>query len=352
MKVSKVVMIVVALHVLVIGGIFIFEGCSRTQSNTPEMAANETLPGQQPEALAPGAQSLQPGMIATPQSLAPATAMMPQPIAPAPVETAPPTSRTYVVRKGDSLWKISRAENVSIAELARANNLTKTSTLKIGQKLQVPQMAKTETVATAAASVIPTSSDMTAPVATGDVGGPAYTVKSGDSLWKIARQQGVSVAAIKQANNLSSDMLKIGQKLQIPTAAAAAPAVVTTTTGAADVTTMTAPAPAMSAAIATGSNAGWRDPGTYVENGQTIHIVDFNETPAIIAKKYGIRTDDLLRANNISDPRKIRYGQQLIVPLATQGATTVPAAANTTAPVVTTPALAAPVVSASQVTIQ
>ena len=41
MKVSKVVLIVVALHVLVIGGIFIFEGCSRAKTSTPEMAESE-----------------------------------------------------------------------------------------------------------------------------------------------------------------------------------------------------------------------------------------------------------------------------------------------------------------------
>ena len=54
MKVSKVVLIVVALHVLVIGGIIVFEGCSRAKSSTPtDMAANENLPGQQPDNVTP-----------------------------------------------------------------------------------------------------------------------------------------------------------------------------------------------------------------------------------------------------------------------------------------------------------
>jgi hypothetical protein len=48
MKVSKVVLIVVALHVLVIGGIVVFEGCSRVKSNTPDMAANESRPANNP----------------------------------------------------------------------------------------------------------------------------------------------------------------------------------------------------------------------------------------------------------------------------------------------------------------
>jgi len=43
-----------------------------------------------------------------------------------------------------------------------------------------------------------------------------YTVVSGDSLWKIARKHGITVEALKQANNLTSDALKPGQVLQIP----------------------------------------------------------------------------------------------------------------------------------------
>ena len=170
-----------------------------------------------------------------------------------------------------------------------------------------------------------------------DSGGGSYTVKSGDSLWKIARLQNVSVAAIKQANNLSSDSLKVGQKLHVPTATAKA-------------TTDTV-ANTVSAGVAPTSSTAWQAPGTYQENGQTIHIVDFNESPATIAKKYGIKTDDLLKANNITDAKKVQYGQRLVIPQS-QPSTTV---ANTTAtPAVApaTPVAAAPVVSASHTTVQ
>jgi LysM repeat protein len=274
---------------------------------------------------------------------------------PAPVTTAAApqssTARTYVVKKGDSLWKIAKLEAVSVGELTRANNLTKTSALKIGQKLQIPPSAKAGKITTATASVIPSaesagsSSTDSAPAApVSDGSGPVYTVKSGDSLWKIARQQNVSVAAIKQANNLSSEALKIGQKLHIPAATATASASATTTTTA---------SPTVSAGIATPSHAtDWREPGQYTENGQTIHIVDFNESPVTIAKKYGIKTDELMKANNITNATRIQYGQRLVIPLPQQA----PAAPVSAAPVVSSgsvqPALAAPVVSASKATIQ
>ncbi|HVM62141.1 MAG TPA: LysM peptidoglycan-binding domain-containing protein [Verrucomicrobiae bacterium] len=375
MKVSKVVLIVVALHVLVIGGIVVFEGCSRVKSNTPPIADNESPAGQTadtnqvasvPNPQGPGAAN----SLVPPASMAGNEAPAPAP-APAQVATAQPapvpaSTHVYVVKKGDSLWKIAKAENVTVGELSRANNMTKTSILKVGQKLTVP--AKTDKTSVATASVVPTSTDAgspatasAAPTSATDDGGNAYVVKSGDSLWKIARHQNVTVAALKQANNLSGDSLKVGQKLHIPAATAKA------TTDAAGNTT--------SAGIAATTSAGWQAPGTYTENGQTIHVVDVNETLSMIAKKYGVKTDDLMKANNITDAKKLGYGQRLVIPSqqpaaaasaptapatmaaasTTSPANPVPAAVNTmttgaTAPA--TPALAAPVVSASRTTAQ
>jgi LysM repeat protein len=339
MKVSKVVLIVVALHVLVIGGIFVFEGCSRAKSNVPAMADNET-PAGQAEGMLPTAPD---NLTAIPSPQGPPLANALTPAAPmAPVEAPAPApataTRTYAIKKGDSLWKIAKLEGLSVSELARANNLTKTSILKIGQKLTIPPR-KSETPTVATASVAPISTDtagMTVPSA--DVSGANYTVKSGDSLWKIARHQNVTVAAIKQANNLTSDSLKIGQRLRIPTPSA------------------TAASPTVSAGIAATSSTAWREPGTYTENGQTIHVVDFNESPALIAKKYGIKTEDLLKANNISDAKRIEYGQRLVIPLssaAPAGAPSTSATAVTpTANTIAAPVLAAPVVSASRTTVQ
>jgi LysM repeat protein len=57
------------------------------------------------------------------------------------------------------------------------------------------------------------------------MGGETYTVKSGDSLTKIAKAHGTTVKAIESENNLSTTKIKVGQKLKIPAKAeAAAPA--------------------------------------------------------------------------------------------------------------------------------
>ena len=147
MKVSRVVLIVVALHVLVIGGIFVFEGCSRAKA--PQVTDNEPQPGDESPtnaAALPAPQSPE----AQAQAMTPAAPATPAVAAPTPAPTT--EARTYVVKKGDTLSKIARSQNVKIGDLARANNLTKTSLLKIGQKLQIPASSKTESTDMATAS--------------------------------------------------------------------------------------------------------------------------------------------------------------------------------------------------------
>lgn len=352
MKVSKVVLIVVALHVLVIGGIFIFEGCARSKAPTSDMTDSSTPAGDESVANAPAlpatpaadssdaAQNLTPTTPTMPATTPASAGPMPATTASATTTPAPAvTARVYVVKKGDSLWKIAKAQGVSIGDMARANNITKTSQLKVGQKLQIPAMAKADTAATTMASATPaTASDVSAPAqasAGTDAGSQMYVVKSGDSLWKIAHAQNLSVGALKQANNLSGDSIKVGQKLHIP-AASAAPAATTASN-------TTGPQPAgVNAGIATTSYSDWHEPGTAVENGQTVHYVDVGESPAAIAKKYGVKVEDLMKANNITDAKRIVVGQRLIIPTAQPAPAATSASAGSTA----TPAVAAPMVSA------
>lgn len=332
MKISKVVLIVVALHVLVIGGIFIFEGCSRAKAPAPSLADNETPAGDQTAANAPALPAPQSLEAAAPTNLTPVSPAAPA----AAVASAPATSsaaRTYVVKKGDSLWKIAHTQSVSIGELARANNLTKTSALKVGQKLQIPANAKAETSETATASAKSAAPTTTA---SADGNGALYTVKSGDTLWKIAHAQKVTLASLKQANNLSSDALKVGQKLHLP-GASAPTTMASAGTG--------APSPAASAGSATASAADWHEPGAATENGQNVHYVDVGESPTIIAKKYNVKVEDLMKANNISDARRMVVGQRLIIPTAQQPVSASAPASTTAA----TPAVAAPIVSANPV---
>lgn len=113
------------------------------------------------------------------------------PITPVPPETIPEEEYIiYEVKKGDSLWKIARDNNITVDDLIKLNNLTNL-TLQIGDKLKIPTPGNEN---------IPTT----------------YIVKSGDTLWSVAKAHNVDVDSLKKANNLTSNLLSIGQELIIP----------------------------------------------------------------------------------------------------------------------------------------
>ncbi|MBM3860604.1 MAG: LysM peptidoglycan-binding domain-containing protein [Verrucomicrobia bacterium] len=203
---------------------------------------------------------------------------VPAPVpAPAPVAPAPVPSKTYVVKKGDSLYKIAKAEKVTIEQLAKANNLSKTSKLQIDQKLVIPTVvAKTEP--------LPEPTNVVSapiPAAGGD---NKYEVKAGDSLWKIAKNNGVTVATLKQANNLTKDTLRVGQRLVIPAKVSAATPVTNTV-----LTT---------------------DPK------QPVYLVGEGDTVASIALKHGVKVEDLMRVNKLNGATRLSVGRKLNIPQA------------------------------------
>ena len=103
---------------------------------------------------------------------------------------------TYTVKKGDSLYSIANKYNTTVEELKRINNLT-SNTLSIGQVLKLP-------------SDKPNKIEQEKNTIT-------YTVQKGDSLYSIARKYSTTIDKIKDLNNLTTNLLSIGQVLLIPT---------------------------------------------------------------------------------------------------------------------------------------
>jgi len=124
-----------------------------------------------------------------------------------------------------------------------------------------------------------------------------YTVVAGDSLWTIARKNGLSVAELAAANNIKPNAgVRLGQKLVIP-----AKAVPSTSMSVNDVSATTAPAVP--------------PPAATKSRGQSVkHVVMPGETLGAIARKYQVKVGDIATANNITDPRKLRAGVELTIP--------------------------------------
>ena len=202
------------------------------------------------------------------------------------VPVAGPSFETYTVKKGDNLWTIARRSNVSLNELYAANGLDTTSILSIGQQLQIPVEGSTATVTAPSPDTYqPTSFNQ---------GSTEYMVKRGDSLSKIANQFDTSVRAIKAANGLSSDLIRVGDKLLVP------------------VPSSTGTSSAMSAAPSDSISSSPTAP-SFSTSGARTHTVKSGEYPGKIASQYGMTTDELLDLNGITDPRKLQVGKVLKV---------------------------------------
>ena len=144
---------------------------------------------------------------------------------------------TYTVKSGDSLWSIANKYNTTVSNFKSLNNLS-SDVLQIGQVLNVPSNSVSM--------------------------GNTYTVKSGDSLWNVANRYGISVAELKSLNNLSSDVLQIGQVLNVPSS-------------------------------------------------NNVYIVKSGDSLWSIANRYGTSVSELKSLNNLSS-NSLTIGQELILP--------------------------------------
>ncbi|EAD0679346.1 1,4-beta-N-acetylmuramoylhydrolase [Listeria monocytogenes] len=120
-------------------------------------------------------------------------------------------AKIYTVVKGDSLWRIANNHKVTVANLKAWNNL-KSDFIYPGQKLKVSAGSTTSDTNTSK----PSTGTSTSKPSTGtSTNAKVYTVVKGDSLWKIANNNKVTIANLKAWNNLKSDFIYPGQKLKV-----------------------------------------------------------------------------------------------------------------------------------------
>ncbi|WP_042374136.1 C40 family peptidase [Neobacillus jeddahensis] len=111
----------------------------------------------------------------------------------------------YTVVAGDSLSVIAKRLGTTVEALRSTNNLT-SDIIRVGQVLTIPASANTETQTASTSPTIQEQSKTTS----------SYSVVSGDSLSVIAKKNNISVDQLKQANQLTSDIIRVGQLLIIP----------------------------------------------------------------------------------------------------------------------------------------
>ena len=192
----------------------LIQGCKREQGeNAPPAETNTNA--QPAETSLPPINTNSPTM-ATGGGSNITNAVTPAPVAPVMNATTEAPGVEYVVVQGDTLGKIAKNHGVTLRALEAANPNIQPTKMHVGQKILIPAGSSSAAADSAGSS-------------TGG-GGEIYVVKSGDTLTKIAQMHGTSVRALKAANNLTTDHIKVGDKLKIPAKTEAAPPAPATST--------------------------------------------------------------------------------------------------------------------------
>jgi len=175
----------------------------------------------------------------------------------------------YIVKSGDSLWIVAKRNGITVADLASANEISRDSILKVGQKLIIPAKK-------GSTGIVSASSE-----------GSLYTIAKGDTLSEIAARFHVSIQDLKNANNMKDNVIYAGKKIVIP--------------GATSTTIDTV----VSKHKNTFDKSAAPSDGTYlVKNGDSL---------SVIAGRFAVSINDLMKWNNITDASKLRAGQMLTV---------------------------------------
>jgi LysM repeat protein len=219
-RVKIAVFVVLAIHGIGLLAL-LMQGCKK-EPDSSAAGADQTNTNTAPAFVEPtnmppasNASALQTNVNNPPEAVA-----APAPSTLAPAVVAP---SEYKVQRGDTFSTIAKKFHITTKAITDANPGVDPTKLQIGQTLHIP--ASTVTAPTGS-----NGTSLTEPAA----GEQIYTVQSGDTLIGIAAKFKVTVKALRSLNDLTTDKIKVGQKLKIPAKAVS--------TNAAPATTTTAPA--------------------------------------------------------------------------------------------------------------
>ena len=131
------------------------------------------------------------------------------------------SANTVSVKAGDTLYKIASANGTTVDALVKANNISNANLIFVGQQLQTASSSSTTTQSSSSESSTTTTSSSNG----------SYTVKSGDTLNKIAAANGTTVANLVATNNISNaNVITVGQTLKLSASSASTSSSSTATT--------------------------------------------------------------------------------------------------------------------------
>ena len=183
---------------------------------------------------------------------------------------------TYVVKKGDNLYDLSRKFGVSVEDITELNKL-KNNNLGIGYELLIPGNDSQSN---------------------NNYSNNNYIVKSGDTISQIAEKLGVKSKDLKSANNLKNGRLQIGQELYIPLKSKT------------NISKTSSVANTKLESIQNETTVRAESPQEEISNA---YVVKKGDTLGHIAEKHAVKTNDLKKANNLKN-NNLQIGQKLVIP--------------------------------------
>jgi len=227
MKLRDTVILVVLAHVGLVLVWICMGGCANDKAQDPkeevaaitsEEEAMELLP-MEVASVGPAAPiTIEEEPLPTTGFTLPGTEVVTPALGPAETGTSPQEIR-YAVRKGDTLWALSRKFKVSIDAIVDRNDIQNAALIREGRELIIPVAEAPEPEAPAptaeAPAALPGGSE--AVLVAEDAENAVHTVQPGDTVWKLARVYGTTSTAIMEANNITdATRIQIGQELRIP----------------------------------------------------------------------------------------------------------------------------------------
>ncbi len=227
----------------------------------------------------------------------------------------------HTIRQGETISTIAKKYGISQYSILSANNLSNRAKIYAGKTLVVP-VPNDRGYSTPRQQNRAFSSD-----------GGVYTVRSGDTVWDIAKAFGVSSEQLRRWNNLDGEgRIFVGQKLKVSSEGSESSASAPSSSGTAaedtyvvkkgdslwDIATrLGISADALRQANGLGRRGyiypgqKLKIPGTAASDRFMVHTVKRGDTVAGIASLYGTTVDKIISWNNISDPRRIGVGDRL-----------------------------------------
>ena len=239
----------------------------------------------------------------------------------------------YIVQKGDYLAKISKKYNIKIDAIKKLNNMT-SDNIRLGQKIKLPGKVEVgaQEVPAGAVKATPKKVYESYTGATKD-----YVVVAGDTLGKIAYSNGMNIRQLKELNGLTSDLIKVGQKLKVAAAgaavASAAPAVAAKTAAKTEVKPAAAKAEAKPVGKETVAKVETKAAEAKSEvkeavseaeakveavaeavEGATNYVVQEGDDLPTIAIEFRVPVARLRELNNLGEGDEVKPGQVLKIP--------------------------------------